>query len=102
MVGLFLQSSWESDRVEDTGEYIEVTLDSGDWLKVAFNLTVFSFFASKGQCLDCFRSVNYVFNSFIACSHFLDPDDEIAAGEYTESDLSPPIPPFGRILAACL
>ena len=33
MVGLFLQSSWESDRVEDTGEYIEVTLDSGDWFE---------------------------------------------------------------------
>ena len=46
MVGLFLLSSWESDRVEDTGEYIEVTLDSGDWFESRhgiLNLTVLAY-----------------------------------------------------------
>ena len=50
MVGLFLLSSWESDRVKDTGEYIEVTLDSGDWFESRvvnwhdiLNLTVLAF-----------------------------------------------------------
>ena len=54
MVGLFLRSSWESDRVEDTGEYIEVTLDSGDWLESwvvnwhgILNLTVLAFLLVK-------------------------------------------------------
>ena len=57
MVGLFLQSFLESDEDEDTGESIEVTLDPGDWMKVVFNLTVFSIFASTGQCLVCFRKL---------------------------------------------
>ena len=88
MVGLFLQSFQESDENDNTGESIEVTLDPRDWLERFLNHNVFSIFASTGQCLDCIRSFDYVFNSFIACSRFLDPADKIAAGDSVDVTLA--------------
>ena len=49
--------------------------------------TVLSIYASTGQCLDCIRSLFYVFNPSIACWRFLDPANKVATGESVDVTL---------------